>query len=175
MYRRPLVLLHGFFLVIFQDRVDEYDYSKPLQGQEQKPYEQHWRKHTLSYVDAKTGKVRSSRWMLSCSQQDIIPAKETWLNCRAGEVSTLICVFLSNPRWPWNTALLLITLWMSRTVPTSLRPSAPTKNTCSSLLWISLLPFSLTSNHFAVAERYFSSSSRYILGQNIMMVAPEVL
>ncbi|KTF82777.1 hypothetical protein cypCar_00035506 [Cyprinus carpio] len=40
-----------------QDRVDEYDYSKPLQGQVKKPFEQHWRKHTLSYVDPKTGKV----------------------------------------------------------------------------------------------------------------------
>lgn len=39
--------------------MDEYDYSKPLQGQEKKPYDQHWRKHTLSHVDAKTGKVRS--------------------------------------------------------------------------------------------------------------------
>lgn len=37
--------------------MDEYDYSKPLQGQEKKPFEQHWRKHTLSYVDPKTGKV----------------------------------------------------------------------------------------------------------------------
>uniref|UniRef100_A0A3B4XLY5 Succinate dehydrogenase [ubiquinone] flavoprotein subunit, mitochondrial n=1 Tax=Seriola lalandi dorsalis TaxID=1841481 RepID=A0A3B4XLY5_SERLL len=41
----------------FKDRVDEYDYSKPLQGQEKKPFEQHWRKHTMSYVDPKTGKV----------------------------------------------------------------------------------------------------------------------
>ncbi|XP_040899999.1 succinate dehydrogenase [ubiquinone] flavoprotein subunit, mitochondrial [Toxotes jaculatrix] len=41
----------------FKDRVDEYDYSKPLQGQEKKPFDQHWRKHTLSYVDPKTGKV----------------------------------------------------------------------------------------------------------------------
>uniref|UniRef100_A0A3P9IUD8 Succinate dehydrogenase [ubiquinone] flavoprotein subunit, mitochondrial n=1 Tax=Oryzias latipes TaxID=8090 RepID=A0A3P9IUD8_ORYLA len=41
----------------FKVRVDEFDYSKPLQGQEKKPFEQHWRKHTLSYVDRKTGKV----------------------------------------------------------------------------------------------------------------------
>lgn len=41
----------------FKDRVDEYDYSKPLQGQVKKPFEQHWRKHTLSYVDPETGKV----------------------------------------------------------------------------------------------------------------------
>uniref|UniRef100_H2LNX4 Succinate dehydrogenase [ubiquinone] flavoprotein subunit, mitochondrial n=1 Tax=Oryzias latipes TaxID=8090 RepID=H2LNX4_ORYLA len=41
----------------FKVRVDEFDYSKPLQGQEKKPFDQHWRKHTLSYVDRKTGKV----------------------------------------------------------------------------------------------------------------------
>ncbi|TRY74343.1 hypothetical protein DNTS_032037, partial [Danionella cerebrum] len=41
----------------FKDRVDEYDYSKPLQGQVKKPFEEHWRKHTLSYVDTKTGEV----------------------------------------------------------------------------------------------------------------------
>lgn len=39
--------------------MDEYDYSKPLQGQEKKPFDQHWRKHTMSYVDPKTGKVQS--------------------------------------------------------------------------------------------------------------------
>lgn len=37
--------------------MDEYDYSKPLQGQQKKPFEEHWRKHTLSYTDPKTGKV----------------------------------------------------------------------------------------------------------------------
>uniref|UniRef100_A0AAR2KTX0 Succinate dehydrogenase [ubiquinone] flavoprotein subunit, mitochondrial n=1 Tax=Pygocentrus nattereri TaxID=42514 RepID=A0AAR2KTX0_PYGNA len=41
----------------FKERVDEYDYSKPLQGQVKRPYDQHWRKHTLSHVDPKTGKV----------------------------------------------------------------------------------------------------------------------
>uniref|UniRef100_A0A8C5GEX7 succinate dehydrogenase n=1 Tax=Gouania willdenowi TaxID=441366 RepID=A0A8C5GEX7_GOUWI len=41
----------------FKDRIDEYDYSKSLTGQEKKPFEQHWRKHTMSYVDPKTGKV----------------------------------------------------------------------------------------------------------------------
>ncbi|KAJ7410719.1 Succinate dehydrogenase [ubiquinone] flavoprotein subunit, mitochondrial [Pitangus sulphuratus] len=38
-------------------RVDEFDYSKPLQGQQRKPFEEHWRKHTLSYVDIPSGKV----------------------------------------------------------------------------------------------------------------------
>ncbi|XP_005104791.1 succinate dehydrogenase [ubiquinone] flavoprotein subunit, mitochondrial [Aplysia californica] len=41
----------------FKDRVDEFDYSKPVQGQTEKPVDQHWRKHTLSYVDEKSGKV----------------------------------------------------------------------------------------------------------------------
>ena len=29
--------------------MDEYDYSKPLDGQKKLPMEEHWRKHTLSY------------------------------------------------------------------------------------------------------------------------------
>lgn len=41
----------------FKDRVDEYDYSKPLDGQQKKPMEQHWRKHTLTSMDPDTGKV----------------------------------------------------------------------------------------------------------------------
>lgn len=41
----------------YKVRIDEYDYSKPIQGQQKKPFEEHWRKHTLSYVDIKTGKV----------------------------------------------------------------------------------------------------------------------
>merc|ERR1712212_345646 len=35
----------------YQLRVDEYDYSKPIAGQEKVPIEDHWRKHTLSNVD----------------------------------------------------------------------------------------------------------------------------
>lgn len=42
----------------FTDRVDEFDYSKPLEGQEEKPMEEHWRKHTLSYYDEVAGKTR---------------------------------------------------------------------------------------------------------------------
>uniref|UniRef100_A0A8C8J6V8 Succinate dehydrogenase [ubiquinone] flavoprotein subunit, mitochondrial n=1 Tax=Oncorhynchus tshawytscha TaxID=74940 RepID=A0A8C8J6V8_ONCTS len=41
----------------FKDRMDELDYAKPLAGQVRKPIEEHWRKHTLSTVDPKTGKV----------------------------------------------------------------------------------------------------------------------
>jgi len=41
----------------FKDRMDEYDYSKPLDGQVAKPMEDHWRKHTLSFTDAETGKT----------------------------------------------------------------------------------------------------------------------
>lgn len=41
----------------YKERIDEYDYSKPIEGQRKKPFEEHWRKHTLSYVDSKTGKV----------------------------------------------------------------------------------------------------------------------
>lgn len=38
-------------------RVDEYDYSKPLEGQQKKPYEEHWRKHTLTTINPENGKV----------------------------------------------------------------------------------------------------------------------
>lgn len=41
----------------YKDRIDEYDYSKPLAGQQPKPIDQHWRKHTLTKMDAKSGKV----------------------------------------------------------------------------------------------------------------------
>ena len=56
--------LHAFFDVdiltfCFQKRVDEYDYSKPIEGQKQVPFEDHFRKHTLAYVDKDTGKVGS--------------------------------------------------------------------------------------------------------------------
>jgi succinate dehydrogenase (ubiquinone) flavoprotein subunit len=39
----------------FKDRSDEFDYSKPLQGQQKRSFEEHWRKHTLACV--KDGKV----------------------------------------------------------------------------------------------------------------------
>lgn len=32
----------------FKDRIDEYDYTKPIEGQQQLTFDQHWRKHTLS-------------------------------------------------------------------------------------------------------------------------------
>jgi len=41
----------------FKDRIDELDYAKPLDGQKPKPMEEHWRKHTLSWVDPETGKT----------------------------------------------------------------------------------------------------------------------
>lgn len=44
----------------YKVRVDEYDYSKPLEGQTKKPLDQHWRKHTLTSIDVKTGQVKIS-------------------------------------------------------------------------------------------------------------------
>jgi len=41
----------------FQKRIDEYDYSKPVEDQQKLPMEKHWRKHTMSWVDDKTGKT----------------------------------------------------------------------------------------------------------------------
>ncbi|EAT36209.1 AAEL011683-PA [Aedes aegypti] len=34
------------------------DYSKPLEGQQKKPVEEHWRKHTLTWIDPETGAVK---------------------------------------------------------------------------------------------------------------------
>lgn len=42
----------------FQIREDEYDYAKPIEGQQKKAMKDHWRKHTLSWINKKTGKVR---------------------------------------------------------------------------------------------------------------------
>lgn len=35
---------------MMQDRIDEYDYTKPVEEQEKLPFEKHWRKHTFSGV-----------------------------------------------------------------------------------------------------------------------------
>ncbi|XP_011633448.1 succinate dehydrogenase [ubiquinone] flavoprotein subunit, mitochondrial-like [Pogonomyrmex barbatus] len=34
----------------YKDRIDEYDYAKPLEGQKKRPYSEHWRKHTLTWA-----------------------------------------------------------------------------------------------------------------------------
>lgn len=39
------------------ERIDEYDYSKPLEGQRRKPINEHWRKHSLSFIDMFSGSV----------------------------------------------------------------------------------------------------------------------
>lgn len=41
----------------YKDRIDEFDYSKSTEGQTKKPIEEHWRKHTLTWIDPQTGKV----------------------------------------------------------------------------------------------------------------------
>lgn len=40
-----------------QDRVDEFDYKKPLEGQTPVPIEKHWRKHTLACINPDSGEV----------------------------------------------------------------------------------------------------------------------
>ncbi|CAF3958981.1 unnamed protein product, partial [Rotaria magnacalcarata] len=48
----------------FPHRVDEYDYTdvakNPIANQKKKPFDEHWRKHTLSYTDPETGKTTLS-------------------------------------------------------------------------------------------------------------------
>ncbi|XP_061928979.1 succinate dehydrogenase [ubiquinone] flavoprotein subunit, mitochondrial isoform X4 [Apis cerana] len=34
----------------FKERVDEYDYAKPIEGQKKRSYKEHWRKHTLTWA-----------------------------------------------------------------------------------------------------------------------------
>ena len=41
----------------FKDCVYEYDFKKPMGGQQKQPLEQHWRKHTLSWCDQEKGDV----------------------------------------------------------------------------------------------------------------------
>lgn len=41
----------------YKTRIDEYDFSKPIEGQQKKPFDQHWRKHTLTEMDIETGVV----------------------------------------------------------------------------------------------------------------------
>lgn len=48
-----LIFFNFFFSEDYQDRIDEYDYSKPIEGQTAKPMSEHWRKHTLSNVNDK--------------------------------------------------------------------------------------------------------------------------
>uniref|UniRef100_A0A6M2DHZ1 Succinate dehydrogenase [ubiquinone] flavoprotein subunit, mitochondrial n=1 Tax=Xenopsylla cheopis TaxID=163159 RepID=A0A6M2DHZ1_XENCH len=44
----------------YKVRCDEFDYSKPLEGQQRKPMSDHWRKHTLTTVNIDTGDVKIS-------------------------------------------------------------------------------------------------------------------
>ncbi|EFX65067.1 hypothetical protein DAPPUDRAFT_117582 [Daphnia pulex] len=42
---------------VFNDRVNEYDFKKPMGGQQKQPLDQHWPKHTLSWCDQEKGDV----------------------------------------------------------------------------------------------------------------------
>ncbi|CAJ0961454.1 unnamed protein product, partial [Mesorhabditis belari] len=42
----------------FPNRLDELDYSKPLDGQVKKEFDDHWRKHTIINQDTETGEVK---------------------------------------------------------------------------------------------------------------------
>ena len=44
----------------FKVRVDEFDYSKPIEGQQRVPFEKHFRKHSLTTIDLDTGKCNIS-------------------------------------------------------------------------------------------------------------------
>ncbi|XP_044759538.1 succinate dehydrogenase [ubiquinone] flavoprotein subunit, mitochondrial-like [Coccinella septempunctata] len=38
-------------------RIDEFDFSKPLEGQERRTFDEHFRKHSLTKVNFQTGEV----------------------------------------------------------------------------------------------------------------------
>lgn len=42
----------------FPTRIDELDYSKPLEGQTKKSFEEHWRKHSIITMNTETGEVK---------------------------------------------------------------------------------------------------------------------
>ncbi|KAF5288334.1 hypothetical protein FQR65_LT12068 [Abscondita terminalis] len=59
----------------YKQRIDEYDYSKPLEGQQKKSLEQHWRKHSLSTVALDTGCVQLDyRPVIDCTLDDKTPS-----------------------------------------------------------------------------------------------------
>jgi hypothetical protein len=45
----------NFSIPTFKNRVDEFDYTKPLEGQ--KKSAEHWRNHSIIYQDVGSGKV----------------------------------------------------------------------------------------------------------------------
>ncbi|KAK9885187.1 hypothetical protein WA026_010694 [Henosepilachna vigintioctopunctata] len=52
----------------FPERLDEYDYSKPLEGQRRRSFDQHLRKHTLSKINLQTGEVEITyRPVIDCT------------------------------------------------------------------------------------------------------------
>ncbi|XP_039957261.1 succinate dehydrogenase [ubiquinone] flavoprotein subunit, mitochondrial-like [Bactrocera tryoni] len=42
----------------FRERIDEYDYSEAIECQEKCSFDEHWRKHTLTWICGDTGEVR---------------------------------------------------------------------------------------------------------------------
>lgn len=44
----------------YTKRNDEYDYSKPVEGQQKKSPNDHWRKHTVTDLDVNSGEVKIS-------------------------------------------------------------------------------------------------------------------
>jgi succinate dehydrogenase (ubiquinone) flavoprotein subunit len=58
----------------FKDRVDEYDYRKPIEGQTKLPLEEHWRKHTLSsMIDNKKVKLEYRPVIDNTLDEDVCP------------------------------------------------------------------------------------------------------
>ena len=55
-------------MINFKERIDEYDYKKPLEGQTKVPLSDHWRKHTLTWAieDGSVSNANLSWYLLLC-------------------------------------------------------------------------------------------------------------
>ena len=60
-----------------QERLDEYNYDKPLEGQEMLPFDEHWRKHTLSTME---DSLKVHKAVNSCTCNGHQPS---WINPKA--------------------------------------------------------------------------------------------
>lgn len=56
----------------YPTRIDEFDYAKELDNQQRKPFDSHFRKHTIAYMDCKTGEVcLTYRPVIDCTLDEI--------------------------------------------------------------------------------------------------------
>jgi len=72
----------------YPDRSDEFDYARPLEGQEKVPIEKHWRKHTMSWDASPDGNSSSGGIKL-----DYRPVIDTVLDSETSTVPPALRVY----------------------------------------------------------------------------------